>query len=193
MKMYLVHADTIKVFYDEQNLLKYLSIEKSKKINYGGKLISKSDWIKVETVEVNVLEQSDGSTYLESYIESTNRENKLNSVIGDDLSQKLERFKSMFVDFAKDDVLKNRFLNLLETTPVDKKSLSKLVSGWVGYLFFVNNSVDWFKAILDLHKFRKIEDSYVREVFYSNGTSKYQNVKVSDLAKENFYEAKKLG
>lgn len=145
-----------------------------------------------ETVEVEILEESVASSYLESYIESTNRQTKVDSILGDELSQKLEKFKSMYLEFAKDSVLKNRFLNQLETTPVDKKPLSKLFSGWVGYLFSVNDSVEWFRAILDIHNFRKIQDSYVREIFYSNGSSRYQNVKVNDLAKENFYKAKSI-
>jgi hypothetical protein len=192
MKMYIVHTDTKKLFYDEQSLIKYLGTEKSKRIYYGGKYISKLDWVKIETVEVEILEESVASSYLESYIESTNRQTKVNSILGDDLSQKLEKFKSMFEEFAKDDVLRKRFLNQLETTPVEKKTLSKLISVWTGYLFSVNDSVEWFRAILDIHNFRKIDDSYVREIFYSNGTSRYQNVKVSESTKENFYKAKKL-
>ena len=119
MKMYIVHTDTKKLFYDEQSLIKYLGTEKSKRIYYGGKYISKLDWVKIETVEVEILEESVASSYLESYIESTNRQTKVNSILGDDLSQKLEKFKSMFEEFAKDDVLRKRFLNQLETTPVE--------------------------------------------------------------------------
>lgn len=192
MKMYIVHSDTTKLFYDEQALIKYLGTEKSKRIYYNGKYIPKLDWVKIETVEVEVLDESVASTYLESYIESTNRQTKVDSILGDELSQKLEKFKSMYLEFSKDSVLKNRFLNQLETTHVEKKSLSKLFSSWTGYLFSINDSVEWFRSILDIHNYRKIEDSYVREIFYSNGTSRYQNVKVNDLAKENFYKAKLL-
>lgn len=191
MKMFIVHSDTTKLFYDEQSLIKYLGSEKSKRAFRGGKYISKLDCIKIETVEVEVLEETIASTYLESYIESTNRQTKVMSVLGDELSQKLEKFKSLFLEFAKDDIPKTRFLSQLEITPVEKKSLSKLISGWVGYLFSINDSVEWFKSILDIHNFRKIEDSYVREIFYSNGTSRYQNVRVNDSAKKNFQLAKK--
>lgn len=192
MKMFIVYSDTIKLFYDEQSLVKYLGSEKSKQINVSGRFSPKLDHIKIETVEVEVLEENLASNYLNSYVESTNRQIKVNSILGDDLSQKLEKFKSMFLEFAKDDVMKKRFLSQIETTPVDKKSLSKLFSGSVGYLFSVNDSVEWFKSILDIHNFRKIEDFYVREIFYSNGTSRYQNVKVNEISKENFSKAKKL-
>jgi hypothetical protein len=192
MKMYIVHSDVTKLFYDEQALVKYLTTQKSKRVFYSGKFQPKLDYVKIETVELEVLEENIGSTYLNSYVESTNRQTKVNSVLGDDLSQKLEKFKSLFLEFAKEDVQKKKFLSQLEITPVEKKSLSKLVSNWVGYLFAVNDSVEWFKVILDIHNFRKIEDSYVREIFYSNGSSRYSNVKVNDITKENFYKAKLL-
>lgn len=192
MKVFIVHSDTIKLFYDEKSLIRYLGLEKTKQIYMGGKYVSKLNHIKIETVELDVLEETVASTYLDSYIESTNRQTKVNSVLGDELSQKLEKFKSLYLEFAKDDILKKRFLSQLETTPIEKKFLSKLISGWVGYLFSINDSVDWFKSILDIHNFRKIEDFYTREIFYSNGTSRYQSVKVNDLAKQNFHIAKKL-
>jgi hypothetical protein len=113
-------------------------------------------------------------------------------VLGDEFATKIEKFKKLFLEFAKDDILKKRFLDQLETTPLEKKSLSKLISGWVGYLFSVNDSVEWFRTILDIHNFRKIEDSYIREIFYSNGTSRYLNVKTNESAKENFLKAKSL-
>lgn len=192
MKVFIVHSDTIKLFYDEKSLIRYLGLEKTKQIYMGSKYVSKLNHIKIETVELDVLEETVASTYLDSYIESTNRQTKVNSVLGDELSQKLEKFKSLYLEFAKDDILKKRFLSQLETTPIEKKFLSKLISGWVGYLFSINDSVDWFKSILDIHNFRKIEDFYTREIFYSNGTSRYQSVKVNDLAKQNFHIAKKL-
>jgi hypothetical protein len=192
MKKFIVHSDRFKIFSEEKDLIKYLASEKSKKMWINGKYDYKLNHIKIETVEIEVLEETVASTYLDSYIESTNRQTKVNSVLGDELSQKLEKFKSIYLEFAKEDILKKRFLSQLETTPVEKKSLSKLISGWVGYLFSVNDSVDWFRAILDIHNFRKIEDYYTQEVFYSNGTSRYQNVKVNDITKQNFLLAKSL-
>jgi hypothetical protein len=192
MKKFIVHSDRFKIFSEEKDLIKYLASEKSKKMWINGKYDYKLNHIKIETVEIEVLEETVASTYLDSYTESTNRQTKVNSVLGDELSQKLEKFKSIYLEFAKEDILKKRFLSQLETTPVEKKSLSKLISGWVGYLFSVNDSVDWFRAILDIHNFRKIEDYYTQEVFYSNGTSRYQNVKVNDITKQNFLLAKSL-
>lgn len=192
MKKFIVYSDVVKIFSEEKDLIKYLAGEKSKKINFGGKFVSKLENIHIETVELEVLESNIASNYLESYIETSNRNLKLNTVLGDEFATKIEKFKKLFLEFAKDDILKKRFLDQLETTPLEKKSLSKLISGWVGYLFSVNDSVEWFRTILDIHNFRKIEDSYIREIFYSNGTSSYQNVKTNESAKENFLKAKSL-
>lgn len=193
MKKFIVYSDVVKIFNDEQTLVKYLNGEKSKRVfTSSGKWTPKLDFVKIETVNVEVLEENIGTDYLNSYIESTNRQTKVMSVLGDELSQKLEKFKSLFLEFAKEDVQKSKFLSQLEITPVEKKSLSKLISGWVGYLFSINDSVEWFRSILDIHNFRKIEDSYVREIFYSNGTSRYQNVRVNESAKQNFQLAKQL-
>jgi hypothetical protein len=192
MKKFIVYSDVVKIFSEEKDLIKYLSGEKSKKINFGGKFVSKLENIQIETVEIEVLESNIASNYLESYIETSNRNLKLNTVLGDEFATKIEKFKKLFLEFAKDDILKKRFLDQLETTPLEKKSLSKLISGWVGYLFSVNDSVEWFRTILDIHNFRKIEDSYIREIFYSNGTSRYLNVKTNESAKENFLKAKSL-
>lgn len=192
MKKFIVYSDVVKIFSEEKDLIKYLAGEKSKKINFGGKFVSKLENIHIETVEVKVLESNIALSYLESYIETANRDLKLNTVLGDDFANKIGKFKKLFLEFAKDDILKKRFLDQLETTPLEKKCLSKLISGWTGYLFSVNDSVEWYRVILDLHNFRKIEDSYVREFISSSGVSRYQNVKVSEVSKINFNLAKAI-
>lgn len=192
MKKFIFYGDTIKIFSEEKELIKYLSREKPKKVYMDGKFRSRLEGIYIETVEINVLDTNIASKYLESYVENNKRHIKLNSVLGDDLSQKVEKFKEMFLSYAKDDLNKDKFLSQLEATPLDKKSLSKLISGWVSYLFFVDNSVEWFKSILDIHNFRKIENSYVRELFDSRGVSRYVNMVISDTSKENFERAKSI-
>lgn len=182
MKMYIVHSDKIKVFTDKQALIKYLGKEKSKTINRIGKTpYPKLDDVKIS--EVEIIEETTASQYLETAL-------SLQTPPEGDLANKLEALKSMFIKFAKEDPQKQKFLNQLETTPIEKKSLSKLITKWTGYLLSVNESIPWYKAILDIHNFKKIENSYVREIFYSDGSSRYQNVKVNDTAKELFNLAK---
>jgi len=192
MRKFIVHNDTIRIFNTEKELVKYLAVEKSKRIYIREKLVSKLEGIIIQTVEMDVLGESLASNYFEAYVENANKEIELKSGLGDETSRKLEKFKSMFLEFAKDDMNKKKFLAQLETTPAGKKYLSKLLSSWVGYLFSVSDQVEWFKSILDIHNFRKIEDYYVREVFYSDGTSRYSRIKVNDSNKENFEKAKAL-
>ena len=192
MKKFIVYSDVIKIFNEEKDLIKYLGTENSKKVYSSGKYISKTELITVQTVEVEVLEENNAANYLEAYIEETKRETRLNGILGDEFCQKIENFKSLFLKFSKDDKNKTKFISQLESIPVDKKSYSKLFTMWTGYLFSVNESVEWYKSILDIHNYRKIEDSYVREIYYSNGTSRYVNVKTNEEAKENFLKAKSI-
>lgn len=178
MKRFILNGESIKIFDDEQSLVKFLGSEKSR-----SKDIS---YYKITVAEVEVLSESDAKSYLKSYIESTDRQSKVDAVLGDDFSQKVEKFKSMFNDLAKDDPEKSKFMVKLGTTPLDKKSYSKLFTSNAGYLFSVSDSVEWYKVILSIHGFRKMEDSYTREVFFSNGMSQLRSMKVSESSKSNF-------
>ena len=193
MKKFIAYGDSTKIFSDEKDLIKYLIKEKSKKIYINGKIISKSERIKVDIVNIDILDTTIGSKYLESHIENNKRQAKINSTLGDDTYEKLDKFKSMFLEFAKEDLNKTKFLESLETVPIEKKELSKFISKCDNYLFFVDNSVEWFRSILDIHNFRKIENSYVRELFDSIGVSRYVNMVISDSTKENFERAKSIG
>jgi hypothetical protein len=186
MEIYLVntHGSGRKYFEDEKSLLQFLNNESLK-----GENISN---FSVKVVECTAKEELDGLKYIQSFKDKSNRAIKLNAVLGDEFSSKVEKFKTMFSELAKDDSSKIKFKSKLDIVSTDKKALSRLFTTNVGYLFSVDTSVDWYKTILDIHNFKKIEDFYVREVFYSNGTSRYQNVKVPDLAKENFNKAKSL-
>lgn len=182
MKKFILYGESIKIFDDEQSLVKFLGSEKSR-----SKDIS---YYKVTVAEVEVISESAAPSYLNSYIESTDRQSKVDAVLGDEFSQKIEKFKSMFNNLAKDDIEKSKFMVKLETIPLDKKSYSKLFTSNVGYLFSVSDSVEWYKTILSIHGFRKMEDSYTREIFFSNGMSQFRSVRVSESSKTNFALAK---
>jgi hypothetical protein len=184
MKIYLVNTNGSgrKYFEDEKSLIQFLNNESLK-----GENISRFN---VKEVEYTINEDLDGSQYIQSFTDKSNREIKLNAVLGDDFSAKVEKFKTMFCEFAKDDVLKTRFKSKLDIIATNKKALSRLFTSNVGYLFSVNTSVEWYNAILAIHNFKKIEDKYVREIAYSNGTTAWSNVRVTDEAKKNFNIAK---
>lgn len=184
MRKFIVHADTIKIFVDEKDLVKYLGVEKGK-----GKML---EHIYIEEAEINIIKDGNALNYLDLYIQSTNAQNKIKSSLGDEFHEKLEKFKLMFLELAKDDPLKKRFIAHLETIPQEKKHISKLFSKYPGYLFSINDSIEWFKVILDVHNYKKIERSYIREIFYSNGASNFCNVVVKESAKKSFEVAKSM-
>jgi len=171
-----------RVFFTKESLIKFLGNEMSKSED-----ISNYNIIEVEYNETS---KTDGKTLMSQYITQKDREMKLNSVMGDDLSTNFSRFKEMFLELAEDNQLKNKFSSKLETTPVVKSKISKLLTDNVGYLLSVNTSVEWYKTILSLHNFRKIEDFYHREAIFS-GRVMTGRIKVTDEAKTNFNLAKK--
>lgn len=184
MKIYLVdtRGSGRKYFEDEKSLIQFLNNESIK-----GENISN---FSVKVVECVCNEESNGLQYIQSFTDKSNRDIKLNAILGDDFSIKVEKFKTMFSELAKDDVLKTGFKSELDLIGSNKEAISRLFRGYVGYLFSISTSVDWYNTILDIHNFRKIEDSYIREIIYSNGTTGWSNVKVTEEAKINFNIAK---
>lgn len=110
--------------------------------------------------------------------------------VKDNFKQKASIFKQMFVQLAEEGMAKKNFLDKLEDTPIDKKAYSKLIVYFAGYLFSVSDSVEWYKTILSIHGFKKMNDSYTTEVFFSNGQSQLRSVRVSESSKVNFALAK---
>jgi hypothetical protein len=69
---------------------------------------------------------------------------------------------------------KDSFLKRLEITPFVKKDISALLRGFGSYILYefplaFDNSLEYYKLVLKLHKFRKIEDKFVRENYDSSG------------------------
>lgn len=191
MKMWVANTNSgEKWFYSQDHLLKFLSNEKLKKVWSGPNLVPALNTIEIQTVEVEFLEKFKADEFFESYVESSNRELKLEAVLGDEFSQKVDKFKTMFEQLAEDNILKTKFKAKLDTVAINKKSISKLIVSNVGYLFAANYSVEWYRAILDLHNFKKIDDFYQRELVSKSGYITYGNVKVNDEAKANFQIAK---
>jgi hypothetical protein len=171
-----------RAFFTKEALIKFLGNEMSKRED-----ISQYNIIEVEYNETS---ETDGKTLMAQYITETDRELKINSVMGDDLATNFSKFKSMFLEVAENNQLKTKFIAKLESTPVTKDKISKLLKDNVGYLFAVNTSVEWYKTILSLHNFRKIEDSYHREAII-RGNLVTGRVRVNEEAKTNFNLAKK--
>lgn len=189
MKVYLLDAygRGSRYFYDEKSLISYLNRDKTTH--------NPLHLYKVTVIEAQVEETADGSFYLERFEKQTRekntRESKLNSVLGDEFTLKVDKLINMVKEVAANDIRKQKFLEALELVPVEKKDFSKFVSGWSDYLLYqVDSSVEYYKTLLAVHNFRKINDHYTVVLYDSRGNERYSGGRTNEINKKNFLEAK---
>ncbi len=189
MKVYLLDAygRGSRYFYDEKSLISYLNRDKA--ANNPLHLYT------VTVIEAQVEENKDGKDYLENFEKQTRekniRESKLNSVLGDDFTLKVDKLINMVKEVAPNDIIKQKFLSALELVPVEKKEFSKFVSGWSDYLLYqVDSSVEYYKNLFDVHNFRKINDRYTIVLHDSRGNERYASSRTNEINKQNFLIAK---
>ena len=109
-----------------------------------------------------------GSAFKLTVLGSKPRDNKLEMTLGDGYAEDVERLKQMIIDKAKPGPQKDSFLKRLEITPFVKKDISALLRGFGSYILYefplaFDNSLEYYKLVLKLHKFRKIEENMKRE------------------------------
>lgn len=182
MKIYLVatHGKGKKYFEDEASLIQFLNSQKALHND-----ISRYD---IQVLEAKVERMATGTQFLGALTEENIRETKVSAVLGDDFAQRVETFKNLFEKFATQDKDKQDFVAKLNTTPVDKKAFSKLLTSHSDYLLYqVSDDVEYYKSILALHGFKKLDDTYSKKI---PNTSYKTSVKTSDVKKKNFELAK---
>lgn len=189
MKVYLLDAygRGSRYFYDEKSLISYLNRDKTAH--------NPLHLYTVTVIEAQVDETVDGSSYLERFEKQTRekniRESKLNSVLGDEFTLKVDKLISLVKESAANGIRKQKFLEALELVPVEKKEFSKFVTGWSDYLLYqVDSSVEYYKALLAVHNFRKINDRYTMVMYDSRGNERYNSGLTKDINKQNFLIAK---
>lgn len=167
MKLFILDThDGVKVYYSEDDVAKFITNQKLSRKN--------TDYIRVTELEAEVKSQLSGSDYLNNYQSQLKRENKLDVMLGGDYAENVQKLKDIVISLGKDIPQKTAFLAKLEITTFDKKSISKLLTGHANYILYevpigLENSVDYFKLVLKLHGFRKIEDKFVREIYNKSG------------------------
>lgn len=167
MKLFILDThDGVKVYYSEDDVAKFITNQKLSRKD--------TDYIRVTELEAEVKSQLTGSDYLSNFQSQLKRENKLESMLGSDYATNVERLKDIVITSGKDMPQKTAFLSKLEITNFDKKSISKLLTGHANYILYevpigLENSVDYFKLVLKLHGFRKIEEKFVREIYNKSG------------------------
>lgn len=189
MKVYLLDAygRGSRYFYDEKSLISYLNRDKA--ANNPLHLYT------VTVIEAQVEENKDGKDYLENFEKQTRekniRESKLNSVLGDEFTLKVDKLINMVKEVAPNDIRKQKFLAALELVTVEKKEFSKFVSGWSDYLLYqVDSSVEYYKNLFAVHNFRKINDRYTIVLYDSRGNERYASSRTNEINKQNFLIAK---
>jgi len=190
MKIYLldVYRRGPRFFYDEKSLISYLNIDRDKRDPIGN--------YRVTVIEGVVEKNTDGRDYLETYErearERNLREAKLNSVLGDDYTIKVNKLIQMVRDIAPDkNRVKEKFLSDMELVPIEKKAFGKFISSYSNYLLYqVSDSVEYYRTLLDVYNFRNIKDRYTVTIYDSRGFPHYGGGVTKESNKKNFLIAK---
>lgn len=191
MVLYLVYTnDDVKVLYDEDSVAKLLTNDKINR-----KDISK---YRIRVLEAEIKSDLTGSELLDTYQSILTRENKLDIMLGDEYAQNVQKLKDLIVESVKSSPQKVSFLSKLEITPFVKSNISKLLSGHSNFVLYeapisLDNCLDYYKLVLKLHGFRKIEDKFVREIYNSSGYLHTRSYCMTpERCKDSFNEAKKV-
>jgi hypothetical protein len=189
MKVYLL--DVIgrgpRYFSDEKSLITYLNNDDNR-----GDAIHR---YKVTVVEAQVLEESNGKDYLDSYNKFTTernvREAKLSAVLGDKYAIAVDKLIGYITTNAKEGIVKQKFLEEIKLIPVEKKQLSRFITKRSGYLLYeVSSEVEYYKLLLAVHNFRTIEDRYYALRYNQYGKEYTEGGWTKPINKKNFLKAK---
>jgi hypothetical protein len=190
MKVYLLDAygRGPRYFMDEKSLISYLNND-----NKRGEPIHNHQ---ITVLEAEIESTADGSTYLETFEKITRetnlRESKLNAVLGDEYAVAVDKLLTFIKENATEGFMKRDFLKAVELIPVEKKQFSKFISNCSDYLLYqVSDSIEYYKMILAVHNFRKINDRFARCVYDKSGRiHSYSGGITPEKNKKNFLLAK---
>ena len=167
MILYIVKTSSkTKVFECEKKLNTFLTNEQinGKNINH----------YSISTYESELKSVSNGLECSNNYSSSITRDNKLDAALGDDYASNVQKFKQLITEFGKPGPQKEAFLLKLDITPAVKADMIHLIksnSSFTLYEFplILDDSVEYYKLLLKLYNFRKIEDRFVRETYNKSG------------------------
>lgn len=155
MKIYLVEPIG-RFFNTEKELLKFITSECS------------SQKIQVKVVNCAIESETDGDVFFNSATTQIELDTKLNGILGDEYSQSVQKFIQMFKELApktpwdssKIRSSASKVLDQLQITSPTKEDFSKVVKRNSEYILYnVSDSVEWYKAVLNVYSFRKLSDT----------------------------------
>lgn len=191
MKIYLVKRKNTNIrWFDNDSDLTQFLINSPENIN---------DY-NVITIDATPESEMTGDMILNSIKEQNSLDTKLNVVLGDEYSQKVQNFIQMFKELApkqpwdKDQIRTSaqKVLSELETTNPNKEDFSKVLKKNSRYILYcVSNTVEWYKMVLSLYGFKKLaetcESEYIDPV--TRG-SRWNGHRTPDIMIKNFEKAK---
>jgi hypothetical protein len=168
MILYLVQSSSkTKVFYSEDLVNRFLTNEQISGHDISG--------YSVTIFEGEIKSETIGQSYLNNYTQSIERESKLDATLGDDYATNVEKLKQMVIEIANDTPQKTAFIKRLNITPSEKSKISRLLTSNVDFVLYEvaiaagDNLPEYYKCLLKLHNFRKIDDKFVRETYNKSG------------------------
>lgn len=191
MKVYLVKLRNTNVrwFDSESELAKFLT-DVSENIK---------DYV-VTTIDATPESQLSGDEILKSIKEQINIDSKINIVLGDEYSAKVQKFIEMFKELAPKspfDLDKMRLsalkvLEQLQSTEPTKQEFTKVVKKNSKYILYnVSNSVEWYKTVLDVCGFRKLAETCETETIDTvTRGSTWRGHRTPEIMIKNFEKAK---
>lgn len=157
-KIYLVKRrfGTNRWFEKQKDLLKFL-IE-----------TDQEEEITITTIDATLVSEQSRTQTIEQLQDQIQRDSAINTVLGDDFADKVQRVITLFEKYAKKcDWDKTQFtprgkvtFDKLTTCPRTKEDFSKVVKSNSEYLLYnVSDSVEWYMALLEVYGFRKLYET----------------------------------
>jgi hypothetical protein len=186
MKIYLVKRKqtNIRWFDNEIELTQFLTTEKNK-----GERIS--DYT-VTSLDATLDSSCSGEEILSQVSNQIELDTKLNSVLGDEYSQKVCEFIELFNKLARDIPSKRKIQTILNSTPANKTEFSKVIKRHSDYfLYNVSSSVEWYQSLLSIYGFKKLGVTCTME-YYDPVTrgSRWTGCRTPEIMTKNFNKAK---
>jgi hypothetical protein len=155
-------------------------------------------------ITINATPESEmtGDLVLNYIKEQNSLDTKLNVVLGDEYSQKVQNFIQMFKELVPKQpwdktqirTSAQKVLSELETTNPNKEDFSKVIKKHSKYILYcVSNTVEWYKMVLSLYGFKKLAETCDYEYIDTvTRGSRWNGQRTPDIMIKNFEKAKKL-
>ena len=192
MKIYLVKRKfgTDRWFEKQKDLLKFL-IE-----------TNKDEEITITTVDATLESEQSRTQTIEQLQDQIQRDSAINTVLGDEFSEKAQRVITLFEKHATRCTWdQSQFtprgkvvFDKLTTCPRTKTDFSKVVKSNSEYLLYnVSDSVEWYQAILEIYGFRKLyETCRIERLLYNSRYYTFEGCRTPERMLTAFEKAKEI-